>query len=244
MIVDCHAHIGEGVYHSCSAEQLLAAMDASQIGRAVICTIDRCLAVENQEGNDHVLDQAARHPDRFIPFATANPWYGAKGVAELGRAIGQGARGLKLNPKIQGFTISDSVVDPLIEVAGRHGLPVYVHSATMICAEPLQLAMLARRFPSVNFIMGHSGATDFWNDMVPGITHVKNIYLDTSINNPSSIGRYCQIMGPERLCFGTDFPQNSYPIELEKIADAVPDEGQRRVVLGQTILHLLGEEAG
>jgi len=241
MIVDCHTHIGEGVYHSCSPDELLAAMDASEIAQAVVCPVDRCLAVENAEGNDYVLTQAAKHPGRFIPFATANPWYGAKAVAELQRAIAAGARGLKLNSKVQGFTLSDDVVYPLIEVAGEHNLPVFVHTATMVCAEPLQLAMLARRFPAVNFIMGHSGSTDFWNDMIPGITDVKNIYLDTSVNNPSSIGKYCTTMGPDRLCFGTDYPQNTYPIELEKMGDAIPDEQQRQIVLSQTILRLLGE---
>ncbi len=244
MIVDCHAHIGEGVYQTCQPAQLLAGMDASGIERAVVCPIDRNLAVDNAEGNDYVLAAAAQHPDRLIPFATANPWYGAAAVAELQRAIEAGARGLKLHSKLQGFTISDDIVNPLIEVAGEHGLPVFVHSGTMVCAEPLQVAMLARRYPSVNFIMGHSGATDFWNDMIPGITGIANIYLDTSLNNPTSIGSYCEAMGPERLCFGSDFPQNTYPVELEKLQDAVPDEKQRRIVLAETILRLLGEEVG
>jgi len=244
LIVDCHVHIGTGVYQACQPEKLLACMDASGVDRAVVCPVDRNLAVDNAEGNDYVLDAAAKYPDRFIAFATANPWYGARAIEELRRAVQAGARGLKLHSKLQGFTISDDIVNPLIEVAGEHSLPVFVHSGTMVCAEPLQIAMLARRYPSVNFIMGHSGATDFWNDMIPGITDVKNIYLDTSLNNPSSIERYCDTMGPERLCFGTDFPQNTYPVELEKMQDAVPDDRQRQIVLGETILRLLGEEVG
>ncbi len=244
MIIDCHAHLGIGVYHSVKPDQLLAAMDEAGIDRAVICPVDRFIAVENREGNDYVLAESTRHADRFVPFATANPWYGAKAVAELKRAAAEGARGLKLHPKIQGFVISDDLVHPLIEVAAEYGLVVYVHTATMICAEPLQLTMLARRFADVNFIMGHSGTTDFWNDMIVGIGGMPNIFLDTSLNAPSAIARYCQAMGAERLCFCSDFPQNSYAVELEKITDAVPDEQQRQVVLSHTILRLLGEGEG
>ncbi len=43
----------------------------------------------------------------------------------------------------------------------EYRVPVYFHTGTMIMAEPFQLRELAGEFPNVNFIMGHSGNTDF-----------------------------------------------------------------------------------
>ena len=82
-IIDAHCHVGEGFGMRLLPDDLLQAMDANGVERAVICPMDRFIAVENEAGNDYVASLVRVHPDRFIGFATVNPWYGEEGVAEL-----------------------------------------------------------------------------------------------------------------------------------------------------------------
>ena len=75
-------------------------MDESGVERAVVCPMDRHLAVYNRDGNDLVLSAVKRHPRRLIGLATANPWYGAGAVEEVRRALAEGLTGLKLHPRV------------------------------------------------------------------------------------------------------------------------------------------------
>src|SRR5438128_11575006 len=109
LVVDGHCHLGVGHDYQQTEAELLRAMDLYQVDRAVICPVDRCIAVDNRDGNDEMLRAVRAHPDRFYAFATANPWYGPRAIAELRRAIGEGGRGIKLHPPLQGFWLCDDL---------------------------------------------------------------------------------------------------------------------------------------
>lgn len=241
LVVDCHSHIGEGHDYSQSAEELLREMDRYGVDRAVICPVDRCIAVDNREGNDLMLATAAAHPDRFYPFATANPWYGVRAADELRRAVGEGARGIKLHPALQGFLLCDELVDPLVELALGLNVPVYFHTGTPAYSQPLQLSELARRFPDATLIMGHMGSTDFWLDAIPAGLVAENIYLDTSWSLPDKVIRAVAAVGPDRVLFGTDAPLSTIRVEMGcRQATQLPAETKAKV-MGGNLLRLLGE---
>lgn len=242
MIVDAHCHVGVGHEYAQSAADLLRAMDAYHIDRAVICPVDRCMAVDNQEGNDLMLATVRAYPDRFYAYATANPWYGTRAVTELRRAIGAGARAIKLHPSLQGFLLCDDLVYPIIELAEDLGVPVYFHTGTPAFAQPMQLAELALRFPNVPLIMGHMGSTDFKADALPAASLAANIYLDTSWILPGLVSRAVEQLGPERVIFSSDSPLSELPVELELRAAARLSDEARAQLMGGNILRLLGEQ--
>ena len=93
MIVDAHVHLGHGREKRLSADQLLAEMDQHGVARAVICPMDEEIILRNRAGNDRILAAVQAHPDRFVGFAVANPWYGQEAIEELRRAVGEGLRG-------------------------------------------------------------------------------------------------------------------------------------------------------
>lgn len=243
--VDGHCHLGHGIRRSVSARVLLKEMDRHGIDQAVVCSVDQFLAVDNREGNDLIAQTVKKHPDRLIGFASVNPWYGLAAVDELKRSLDQGLRGLKLNPFIQGFCITDEVVLPLVEVAADYGIPVYCHTGTPVGALPLQLADLAVRFPNVNFIMGHMGSADFVDEVIPAMEVAGNLFAETSkVQNCQLLKRVIERFGAERVIFGTNYPNSSYGVELEKMAllDLTPDiQGW---VLGRSILRLIGPGSG
>jgi len=241
-ILDAHCHVGEGMTYSRTAGELLREMDAQSVSGAVITAADRFIAVRNREGNDLVLTAAAEHPDRLFAFAAANPWYGGEAVEELERAFGLGALGLKLHPVLQGFTLSDDIVLPLLELAVEQGKPVYVHTGTPISCTPFQLTELAMRYPRGTFIMGHAAYADFWNDVVHSVSCVPNIFVETSQHLASVIRTLVEQIGADRVVYGSDSPLASMAVEIEKITRYVRRAGDLELILGANLRRILWKE--
>ena len=240
-IIDCHCHLGSGHDYQQSITKQLKEMDYFNIDKAVICTVDKFLAVDNKKGNDFILKAARQFPNRFIPFATANPWYGKKAIVELKRSINEGARGIKLHPSIQGFLLCDDLVYPIIELACEYKLPIYFHTGTPAYSQPMHVAELALRFPEANLIMGHMGSTDFWIDAVPAAQLSSNIYVDTSWSLPDKIRHAIDILGVNRVLFGSDSPLSSYTVEMGCINATSLDENEKVMLFSKNFLRLIGE---
>lgn len=196
---------------------LLARMDRYEIAHAVAAPADRFVAVDNEAGNAGLADLMRRYPKRFSGLAVANPWYGQKAVTLLEQAFAQGLRGLYLHPGRQGFHLTEAVVQPLVDVCRRHHKPVYSHTGTPVCAEPFQLAELARQFPEVTFIMGHAAYPDFWYDVATAAKQAPNLLVETSCQMGGIIQSVIETVGPERVLFGSGWPRSTPGVELLKI---------------------------
>ena len=234
-IIDSHVYLGRGRHMNLDVSSLLRFMDEAGISHAVACPVDRCIAVHNREGNDYILDAVKMHPDRISGMASANPWFEGGAVEELTRALSEGLSGLFFNSNYQGFRLSDHVVDPLLEVAAEYDVPVYVHTGTAAIAEPFHAVELARRFPSVNFIMGHAGSSDYGEDAVRALEFVDNIWLETSRNGPANFGLWNVKGCARRVVFGSSAPEYIPEIEIETLGDVFVDSGDRESILSGAI---------
>lgn len=241
-IIDAHCHIGQGCGYSLSVDELLGQMDANGVSTAVVVPVDRCIAVDNEEGNNEVLSATRSNPDRLIPFATVNPWYGDRAVGELKRAFAEGAAGLKLHPVLQGFTIVDEIVYPVVEAAIESAKPIYFHTGTPVNSTPFQLSELAMRFPEGSFIMGHVAYADYWNDVAAAVKCVPNIMIETSLHLASFIKVLCDDLGADKLIYGSDAPKTSMQIEIEKITRYVKSDTDLEMIFHANINRLLGRE--
>jgi predicted TIM-barrel fold metal-dependent hydrolase len=243
MIIDAHVRLGRGREVSLDAAELLSTMDNLGIDRALVAPEERCVAYHNRAGNEAVTRAAAESGGRLIPYAVANPWRGTEAVDELARARDAGARALHVDSVLQGFDLLDGLVDPLLEFATDNGWPVYVRTGTPPSALPLPLASLALRYPETPFLMGRSGATDFWIDAAPALRHAPNLYGDTCYapwdTVLTELGADPDI-GPSRLVFSTDAPYTVPRSELRRVLDWPIDGPARDGVLGGTMARLLG----
>lgn len=218
-VFDAHAHLGQGRHLCLEPDQLLRQMDEANVERAVVCPVDGCLAVANREGNDLMVSAVRAHPDRFVGMATANPWFGAAAEEEIRRSLGRGLCGLVIHSVYQGFRLSDPIVDPLLQVAADAGVPVYAHTGTAGQAEPFHAVELARRFPSLNFIMGHAGSSDYGEDAVRALELAPNLWLETSRNGPANFGFWVVKNCLSRVVFGSSAPEYIPAIEIETACD-------------------------
>lgn len=237
MIVDGHVTIGKNREVELGVAELLATMDELGIDRAVVAPLEGMIPVRNREGNDLTTHAAAHSGGRLLAYAVATPWLGAEAIEELDRARALGARALKLDPALQGFDLLDGQADPLIAFAAASGWPVYVRTGTPPHALPLQLAALAQRHPSVPFLMGKSGATDFGQDGPPALAQAPNLYADTAhINWPVALAARG---AADRVVFTTDAPFADPAVELARIVEAPLSDDARRSILGGTLASLL-----
>jgi len=217
LTIDCTITPGNERETVLAIDDLLRQMDRAQVDRAVIQPQDRCLAVANAEGNRRMLEMARAHPDRLVPACSVNPWYGRAAAEELLRAVADGARMLVLAPALQGYILGDELLNPVLDALGGRPMPVYVHTGPHLQSAPWQLALLAERYPHLPFIMGHSGATDFWTDVVPAARAAPNIYLESSFARPFTFARHLQALGAERGIMGSAAPRNDLKFEWEQM---------------------------
>lgn len=234
-ILDAHVYLGQGKLLQQTTDELLRQMDDAGIAFAVACPVDHYLAVHNREGNDLVLRASREHPDRIAGLASVNPWFGDAAVSELRRALDEGCVALKLHPLYQGCHLTHPIVLPLLEVAATYGVPVYAHSGTAGIAEPFHAAELARRFPSVNVVMVHGGASDYYLDAVTAVEMTDNLWLETSRNGPAN---YCLFQSrgcTQRLVFGSSAPEYIPRLELETLRDVCTDAADLQAVCSQNL---------
>jgi uncharacterized protein len=224
MTIDGYCTLGVDREYDLTEELLLAAMDEAAVERAVIAPPDRSLAVRNREGNRRMIQAARAHPGRFIPTCSANPWYGEEAVAELTRAIQEGARIVVLHPLVQGFSANDELVFPLLDVAAEAHVPVYIHTGPPGSSTPWQIVDLAQRYPYLPLIMGHCGATDFWNDVIVAAFAAPNVYLESSLARPFHFARYIGAVGKQRGILGSWAPLNHLAFEWEQMRKVMPAE--------------------
>jgi len=239
MIIDAHCHLGQGRYKCLSADALLKSMDDNGIDKAVIVPVEEYIAVNNEEGNAFILSQVKRNPGRFYGFAVASPWYGAAAAENLKRFLDKGLAGVKFNSCIQGFTLNDDIVYPLIEVAKDYRVPVFFHTGTPMQALPLHLRELAQRYPDVDFIMGHMGAWDFGYDVFHAAQGMGNLYLDISKNLAAVVASRLKDTGADRMIFSSDMPRSDQRFELDKLKEVCTDEADFERICCKNIMKLL-----
>ncbi len=239
-------------------EALLSSMDREGISRSIVCGFPWKDVGLCRESNDYLLYSAREVPDRIIPFCSIPLGSSRQGKKELDRCLSLGMRGVgELAFYAQEITRRDiqilrSVLRPLQEV----GIPVLVHTnepvghaypgKSLKSLRPIHELLSA--IPGVTFILAHWGGGFFFYELMPEIAPLAHrIYYDTAASpylyRPQIYSIASQIVGPDRILWGSDFPLISptrYFRELEKCG--VPRTIQHKIkglnaqrLLSQTI---------
>jgi predicted TIM-barrel fold metal-dependent hydrolase len=162
-------------------------------------------------GNDAMLAIQAAVPDRIRCYVAVNPNDAAAALAEVQRCHAAGAVGIKLAAARRA---GDSLLDPLMEFAAAHHLPVLHHAwqhrlrdvPGQDVSDALDLAALAERHPQVAIIVAHIGGGGDYRHTFAVARHVPNLYLDLSGSgvDRGMLDAALEAVGPERLLWGAD----------------------------------------
>ncbi|MFQ5802574.1 MAG: amidohydrolase family protein [Candidatus Methylomirabilales bacterium] len=194
--------------------------------------ISRMVLIASVPGDEESVAAAAHaYPDRIIayflldPTSDNAPTRAKRAFAELG------VRGVCLFPAMHRFHLWDERLLPICETAAAHGGIVFVHCGhlkvgvrdklglpsrfEMRFANPVDLHGVASAFPDLPFVVPHFGC-GYFRELLLVADQCPNIYTDTSSSNDwvrfmphpldlkTLFTKALQILGPERILFGTD----------------------------------------
>ncbi|RLE13836.1 hypothetical protein DRI96_02380 [Candidatus Aerophobetes bacterium] len=238
-IIDFHCGLGKDLEVGVDSNGIIRYMDKYGVNLAVISPLGKGFIHKFIEENQNIMNCVKENKEKFIGFCTVNPWF-ENCIEELKKRSLDGCKGIALNPTRQGFPINSSLIYPLIEECDHLNLPVYFYTGTSIYDLPLNLALLAKNFPKVSFIMGQMGTSDYWMDIEPALELANNLVVETSVNpNTQLIKTLVKKFGPERIIFGSGFPFTDPEYEIKKIQICNLSEKDKELIMFRNAAHLL-----
>ena len=154
---------------------------------------------------------ARDHPHRVRGYVVVNPNYTSHALAEIECGVAAGMVGVKLAASRRA---DDPLLDPICESAARHGLPVLQHIwqhrrrefQGQEASDAAELVALARRHPSVSFLLAHIGGGGDWLHSLRAVRSVPNVFVDLSGSGVDGgmLEACLNAAGVERLVWGCD----------------------------------------
>ncbi|MGH2857798.1 MAG: amidohydrolase family protein [Solirubrobacteraceae bacterium] len=154
--------------------------------------------------NDMVIQEAAAADGLLIPFCRVNPNTG-DAPAEAIRALQAGARGIKLHPRAEQFTLDHPAVRELAAIAHDRRLPILIHAGRGIPALGAHAVQLAADFPDARLILAHAGVCDLSWIWRAAADH-PNLLFDSSWWMPSDLQALFALVPPGQILFASDAP--------------------------------------
>jgi predicted TIM-barrel fold metal-dependent hydrolase len=236
-------------------EELLAAMDADGVDRAVVFGFPWRQPDLFRRHNDFVMEAVRAHPARFVGFGCIDPL--APGAAEEAeRCLDGGLSGIG-ELAFYGSGIDDAclaALAPIMEVCRRRNRPVLLHTNEPVGhayagKTPNTLAQLYRlveRFEDNTLVLAHWGGGLFFYHLLKKEVkdRLRNVYFDTAASpflyDPSIYAIAGQVIGFDRILFGSDYPLIPPGRYFKELEFAAIDPDARRQICGENARRLLG----
>jgi hypothetical protein len=201
-LFDAHTHIGvadpDGARQT--PEQLLAVL-AQAGARGVV------FPLHEPDGyppaNDRVLQVAADSGGRLTAFCRVDPR--AQAVAEARRCLDAGAKGIKLHPRAERFTLSEPAVRDIVALAHERKVPVLIHAGRGIPALGQDTVRLSGEFTGARLILAHAAISDLaWLWRV--LPEHPNLFIDTAWWDPADLIALFTLAPSANILWASDSP--------------------------------------
>jgi len=228
-VIDAHSHMGARkklAIHQVPpimnwmAEDMLGSMDGAGVDGVVTFAIGIGEPSDYRETNQYIAGAMKKYPGRIHGFMRLSPGQGVKDTLQvLEEGVKLGLKGIKIHPLIEHCPANDrEKVYPLMEAAQHHNLTVLIHCGLGEDASPARLGEIARDFPKLKMIFGHSGLVEGVRQVVEIAKKHDNVHMDSS--GVGWLPFFCESIawaGPDRVLYGSDHPFNPMEWEIEKI---------------------------
>jgi uncharacterized protein len=201
-LLDAHTHIGSNDpdEYRCTREELVERLERID-AQAIV------FPMHEPDGyppaNDMVIGESEASGGRLFPFCRLDP--ADRPLEEAGRALEAGARGIKLHPRAEGFTLHHPELQPVFELAHERRLPILCHAGRGIPALGRHSIEMCSRYPDLRLILAHAGISDLswiWREAADH----PNLFFDTAWWSPSDVQALFALVPPGQILMASDAP--------------------------------------
>lgn len=218
-IFDIHSHLGKtSSGEENSPDQIVNELKTYGISKVGIS----CLSgISTREQNDYIYKAMKAHPDFIQGYAFINP-KAPDALEEIDRCLGEyKMNGVKFHSWKHGYYPDNTpALDEIFRKIESYGVHVQTHVGTAPFSTPYTWAEYARKFPNIDFLFTHIGYYEFGFSTIEAIKDLKNVWVETSGQmDVNVLKKAIEVLGPKRICFGTDWPYKPVNIEIEKFKE-------------------------
>ena len=241
----------------CGGTEIIAAMDEDGVDKSVVFGFPWQDEDLSRRHNDYILATSQRRKDRLMGFCCFDVM-GKNSEAEARRCLEAGAAGIG-ELALYRSGIDNEALDrlaPIMEAALAFNAPVLIHTNEPVGhmypgktpVTPDQIWNLVSRFPENKVVLAHWGGGIFFFHMLKKQAKelLENVYYDTAASpylyDKRIYREACDIIGPEKVLFGSDYPLLRPLRYFKEVASAGLSEEEATKILGGSAAQLLGIE--
>ena len=236
------------------AKALIEAMDENGIERSVVFGFPWEKPATTKLHNDYIMEMVAKHGERLIGFCCVDPC-NDNAASEAKRCIEGGLSGIGelacYHSSLEnGFADN---LEPIMEICRKYDLPVIIHTSEPIGHAysgkvPMSIQDIYRlvsRFKQNKIVLAHwGGGILFFSLLKKEVkAHLKHVYYDTAASpylyDPMIYSIAMQIVGKDRILFGSDFPLLAPRRYIEEIESTPLSTEDRHRIYGKNAIELL-----
>jgi len=226
-----------------------AGIDISVIVNTGWTTHDLCV-----ETNDYILESITRYPKRLIGFCAVQPQAPEAARVEIERCARGGIRGIgEMRPDMQLFDLGDEeAMQPVVDALRKHKLILLTHASEPVGHDypgkgiitPDRLYPFINNFPDLTIVCAHWGGGLPFYALMPEVKQaMKNVFFDTAASpflySPQVYNQVIQLVGADRILFGSDYPLLAQARLLQEINSADLSEEEKSLILSGNARRLL-----
>ena len=238
-----------------TADELISSMDKTGVDISVIINIGWITHELCVETNDYIIESVSRYPRRLVGFCAVQPQSHKAAAAEIERCARAGIRGVgEMRPDIQLFDLTDkTAMEPFVEVLRKHKLILLTHASEPVghnypgkgCVTPDILYSFITSFPDLTIVCAHWGGGLPFYALMPEVKKaMSNVFFDTAASpflySPQVYNQVIQLMGADKILFGSDYPLLAQSRLLEEISALDFPEETKNLILSGNARRLLG----
>jgi predicted TIM-barrel fold metal-dependent hydrolase len=242
-----------------TAKELIESMDRAGIDISVIVNLGWTTHELCVESNDYILESVSRYPRRLVGFCAVQPNSTEAAIAEVERCARGGTRGIgEMRPDVQSFDINDeALMAPLVEALKENRLILLTHASEPVghsypgkgTITPDRLYPFITRHPDLTIVCAHWGGGLPFYALMPEVKKaMQNVFFDTAASpflyTPQIYQQVSQLVGAEKILFGSDYPLLSQSRVLKEIEAADLPEKAKKLIRGGNAEKILGIRAG
>lgn len=234
MIIDVNATLGPYPFRRLrytQATDLVALMDRSGIGRAVVTSLPAVFYRDAHRGNEELIAATRAHANRLIPVPVANPNY-VGWERDLTEAVERWqVKAVALAPEYHGYALTDPRGRAVLQRIAEYGRPVMLTQRledrrqrhAFDRAEDLSVAMLlevARAFPTLKFLLVNWLGLDGARMVDAGLKgRVLVDFARLQVIFRKDVPKLIDQLGVEAIAFGSHVPFDYVAAALVKLAN-------------------------